>query len=279
MKKGFVRVVSAVIAAAFLFTFAGKVIKDGRVVFGSKTVWSDQVNVILTTFKDEKWIEADSDVEVTAYYSEGYMSAQEIRHIITKIATELGVKDDYKYELIDTETGQVSMLTKKAENAETCVKITTVENIQDEEQNDKTKQNNVKYDGKKYNVYNYLYVRIDLFNSPQSGFYYMTKLNDILAKFDIDQKCTMNFHGKVKGRVNNRDREKKVKDVFASVGAREVDRVDCDGIYSVYGYTTQMQGHVTTDGRKININVSTSYNEETDETNIYIASPVLSVDY
>ena len=272
MKKGIIRIISAIAAAAMLFTFAVKLMGGGETVWGSRAVWSNQVNAISTAFKDEKWIDAVSDVEVTAFYSEGHLTDQEIKHIITKISTELGVKDGYKYEVIDSGTSQVSMLTKKAENAETCVKMTSV------------KDGDIEYGdsenaGEKISVYNYLYVRIDLYNSPQSGFYYMTKLNEILDAFDIEQRCTMNFQGKIKGRIDNKEREKKVKDVFVSVGAQEVDRVNCEGIYSVYGYTKHMQGHVTTDGRKININVSTNYNEETDETTIYIASPVLTVDY
>lgn len=258
MKKIVIRVASVVVAIIALLVS----IKN---TFGSsRMAWSAQVGDISSVFKNEKWLKSDSDVEVTAYYSEGYMTRQEIQHIITTIATELGVKDGYDYETINLDSSQVSMLTKEAEQARTCVKFTMVENM----------------DSKgKVEVYNYLYVRIDLHNSPQSAFYYMTKLNKILDDFDIDQRCTMNFQGKINGSTDKKERENKVDAIFESVGAKEVDCVNTEGIYSVYGYTDRLQGHVTTDGRKINLNVSFNYDEEKDETNIYIASPVLSVDY
>lgn len=52
-----------------------------------------------------------------------------------------------------------------------------------------------------------------------------------------------------------------------------------DVFYTVYGYTPDISDNIQSNGKKINVQVSYSYDEENDVTRISLGSPVLNSDY
>lgn len=77
--------------------------------------------------------------------------------------------------------------------------------------------------------------------------------------------------------------EEELKDcaarIFAEKKAESVQGISEDGIFSAYGYSPFLPGYVTSGGKRMNLNVVSFYNEETDTTKIIAASPVYNGDF
>ncbi|MFW5629722.1 MAG: YwmB family TATA-box binding protein [Acetivibrio ethanolgignens] len=68
-------------------------------------------------------------------------------------------------------------------------------------------------------------------------------------------------------------------EIFAEKKAESVQGITGNGIFSAYGYSPLLPQNVISEGKRINLNVVSSYNEETDTTKIIVASPIYNEDY
>ena len=50
-------------------------------------------------------------------------------------------------------------------------------------------------------------------------------------------------------------------------------------LYTIYAYTTYVSDFVMQEDQAVNVNIAMRYNEEEDKTYVYVATPVLGLDY
>ena len=50
-------------------------------------------------------------------------------------------------------------------------------------------------------------------------------------------------------------------------------------LYTIYAYTTYVSDYVMQEDQAVNVNIAMRYNEEEDKTYVYVATPVLGLDY
>lgn len=81
------------------------------------------------------------------------------------------------------------------------------------------------------------------------------------------------------GQLSNEELGILTSEIFAEKKAESVQGITGDGIFSAYGYSPLLPQYVTSEGKRINLNVVSSYNEETDTTKIIVASPIYNEDY
>lgn len=81
------------------------------------------------------------------------------------------------------------------------------------------------------------------------------------------------------GKLSDVKKEQIVRQILKECGAYEVRTVSTEDWYSVYGYTAGEEEAVNVNGRRVNVNVAITYDEEKGENHIYVGSPLLSLDY
>lgn len=81
------------------------------------------------------------------------------------------------------------------------------------------------------------------------------------------------------GQLSREELQALSSEIFAEKKAESVQGIAGDGIFSAYGYSPFLPRYVTSEGKRINLNVVSSYNEETDTTKIIVASPLYNEDY
>ncbi|KSV58901.1 YwmB family TATA-box binding protein [Acetivibrio ethanolgignens] len=81
------------------------------------------------------------------------------------------------------------------------------------------------------------------------------------------------------GQLSKEELEALTSEIFAEKKAESVQGITGNGIFSAYGYSPLLPQNVISEGKRINLNVVSSYNEETDTTKIIVASPIYNEDY
>ena len=77
----------------------------------------------------------------------------------------------------------------------------------------------------------------------------------------------------------NKKKEEIALSVFENADEKKIFEHTEDGIYSLYGYSGEMDKYISVGNKKININVVFSYDETNNVTQIMIGSPVVNYDY
>ncbi len=88
--------------------------------------------------------------------------------------------------------------------------------------------------------------------------------------------------GEVDGKLSDDEKEKLAAGLFASLGGGTVmsgsEKIWSD-YYVAYGYTSGISESRRINGKRINMNVAISYDEENDTTKVVMGSPLINSDF
>lgn len=73
--------------------------------------------------------------------------------------------------------------------------------------------------------------------------------------------------------------EKNTKEIYKKLGGACIDEKHVDGRYISYGYTPLVGNYIVTQKDKVNLNIVYTYDEEKNETKIYLATPIINTQY
>lgn len=215
-------------------------------------------------FEGEEYYDVESDVEAALCIGNKYLNDGEKEEIVKDIALALGIDKTYNLTHEATDTGNTTVLSKKAKRAETYIKITTVKR---------------QVSNSMITLSQYLYVRLEFEGSPESAAYYKEKLDTILKEKGYNESSSVNYTGKCRGELTNEEKNKIVSGIIRSLNGKEVDRVCTNEIFTVYGYSEYIADEIKVDGRKTNFNMAFSYIEEEDSTLLHVSAPIITADY
>jgi hypothetical protein len=88
----------------------------------------------------------------------------------------------------------------------------------------------------------------------------------------------------ISGEYTKKLQNTKYNDIFAKIlynmNAKEIDRVKNENMISVTAYSKLLgENYLEYLGNKINLNIGIRYSEDDDKTLIYIATPIIKLDY
>lgn len=253
--------------------------------------------VIENVFTKEGISENECIIDGYYYYGSMYLSDEGCHEVLDKLAGRLGVSS-YEYYRNRTNSGYVATLKKESDSSTLSIQLITAENNVGE---------NI------INQQQYISINLCIENSVESGFYYCNlideSVNVILKQADArervlaDEASTVytdedeyrdyvkNLNISVKGKiygVADLDRQKRIsEELLDMAGAEKIfDNTDpvkksdeTFDMYSMYGYTKDIDDYVAVGSRKINVNVVFTYNEEENVTYVHFGSPIINYDY
>lgn len=97
--------------------------------------------------------------------------------------------------------------------------------------------------------------------------YYEPSIEAILMERDYEGEMDTEEFGKL------------ASEAFAKEKAESVQNLSSEGIYSAYGYSPELPEYVVSEGKRINLNLVASYDEEKNRTKVILASPLYNEDY
>lgn len=85
--------------------------------------------------------------------------------------------------------------------------------------------------------------------------------------------------GTVPGKLSSEEKKKLVQSLFGYEGGGSMMEKETAGYYLAYGYTNGIDLVRQIAGKKINMNVAITYDEEEDKSLVYFGVPVLNQDF
>ena len=100
-------------------------------------------------------------------------------------------------------------------------------------------------------------------------------LKEIKLPVILDAMITGSYRGKLKQKQINSIISKLLK----NIDAVKVESIERDNIISVSAYSTEIEECITSNGRKINVQIALRYSNYDDRTYIWLGSPVIPFEY
>jgi len=233
-----------------------------------KVMWFDNtttvpVNNVVTAFNKASLIDMSASIESFGQYGILYLSQDAKNTILKDIATKIGI-NNYSIETTREDDNSTTTLSQTGQNGDVICKLVTVETV--------VEQNVIQ-------AKQYIYINVILNNSIESAFSYEKIIKDIVKNLEMDTKVTVNLKGAVKGKLDIALKNSIANTFINSMNVNVVAENKTDDLYTIYGYTSDIDEYITVSSNKINVNIMMNYDEQKDETNVYVATPISSEDY
>lgn len=240
-------------AVVLWILLAGKIITDK---FNAE---SDLVEA----FNAQAFVTMEGDVSAFGEYGITYLTEEEKESILINLANSLGI--DGGYEIITEENNETTekILRKNGKNADTTIKVVT-----------KTEDMDFYYQSVQY-----ISLKIDFKENIEGVLQYRDLVEEVLKADGVDSNVTINLRGKMQGVLNYSDKNQIANDLLEKLDAKVVSENRGNDLFTVYAFSENVSGSVMCGGKKVNINISETYDEIENMTTIYLSTPLNNLDY
>lgn len=255
-KKRYLFQKMAVAIAAILWLIAA-----GNVLWrSSNTKGQDK---IITAFSNNMYAGMTSGISSYGKYGTVELTDNAKVIILNKIAEEIGIN---KYTITNSveEGNNVMTLSQNSVNGDVICKFITV-----------TQQ----AAGENVNSDQYLYIGITLKNNVNSAFAYEKIVKKIMSEMEIDTIVTVNLKGEIHGKLSKETKDAITSQMLSNMNAKVQAENKSDDVYTIYAYDKNIDKYILIGSSKVNINISMSYNEATNMTELYFSTPINNEDY
>lgn len=128
-------------------------------------------------------------------------------------------------------------------------------------------------------IENYMDLEISVDGLLSSAMGFKNALYEYCKENDTECRITVEFMGETDGRLDEEKMQTLSKTFLKELSAKEVSSSFEDGNFNLYAYTDKEEEYILDDGRKVNVNIIMTYNENKDKTEIYLCTPVISSSY
>ena len=221
---------------------------------------------IVTAFASGNYMSTNGTVSVYANYGNKYLSTDDKKEIITRIAETLGMEEkmDIKTERDESEDGTkatvITSYSSYTNNTATDIKVITIEN--------KTDESIISSE-------QYILVDLPIDDSLESAVHYESRLREVMEKMGISADITLSMKGCVKGPLSNSKKYELCESIIEKLDGKLVIGSNSDEIFNVYAYSENIKDYVVNGTTKSNINIVITYDSDEDVSWIYVATPIL----
>lgn len=219
---------------------------------------------IVTAFATENYLSTNGVVKVYADYGNKYLSEEDKKEIITKLANAIGINGDLEFQTTrEGKDGAFTGITSFSvynNYSSTDIRIVTIENQED---------SGVVY------LEQYILMEISIDNSVNSAVYYKDKVEKTLNGMKIAADVTLSLKGAVQGTLSNDKKNEICENIIEELDGELVIGGENDSIYTVYAYTESIDEYVLNGTVKSNINVMITYDKGKDVTWIQVGVPII----
>jgi hypothetical protein len=131
-------------------------------------------------------------------------------------------------------------------------------------------------------------------NTKQEGYISVTIANDkpvvekedlrkkvlyVLRKFKIEPRVNYCVTGNIDGKLDYSRLNDVCKGIFHTTGATKVEGIRDENLVSLSAYSPLMEESVEVKGKKVNMNLAVRFNTNENKTYIWLATPVINIEY
>lgn len=208
----------------------------------------------------------DTESVVTGYgvHQGEYQDRESAKQMLSKIANELGIKDDYEWDETREESSGEVILTKQAKHADTKMRFITYEEKQ---------ENNV------VTATQYIVVQLTLYESSESAMGYKELISEILDDYNFSSQYTVSLKGEYEGELTLDEKNIITDNLLENINANVVSERRSGDIYTIYAYTNSIDEYKTVTKEKINVSLAINYDENEGKSYLYVSTPLIQDDF
>ncbi|MBQ8412585.1 MAG: YwmB family TATA-box binding protein [Lachnospiraceae bacterium] len=203
----------------------------------------------------------ESVVKAYSYYGNQEITQQGRELIVKNLANELGITSGY--EIVTRKDGEniTTALEKKGAYGDTSVKVISL--CERDAHNQKI-------------IENYIMVEICLKGSAASSAEtYKEKLENMYTGLGMKPNTNVYLCSQRPGQLTEGEIQSETSAFLEEMDAISVERVEFDGVISIYGYSNGINEFVYQQNERVNVNIAFTYDEENDVTYIHRAIPFI----
>lgn len=226
---------------------------------------------------DGEWCELNTCIEGYGRFGVCYLTAQEKENLVKNIAGALGITSpcaistEYSSRGVKDGTAEgnavdimTTVLKKESINGEVLVKAITEERTNE---------------SGNYTATQYVYVKINAYNNIECAADYRELVEGTFDAMGIEGNVNMNLEGSIAGALNSNEKNELADNILKRLDAQIVAENRDNDIFTIYAYSKGAGSYITIGDSKINMNIAIGYDEEQNRTEVYLSSPVNSLDY
>lgn len=216
---------------------------------------------VMEAFTRSDFQEVECGLRLAGYLNGDEYEAEQEEAMLREIAGRLGLKSECRLDIMEKDGTRTTELSKEMPDAKASLRVVTINPEREEVRA------------------NYLYIGLDFFQSPESGLYYKEKLEELAGEYGMESSVTLALTGVFEGNLDREARDIVSDQLFDTMEAREQEAHKSEELYTVYAYTENWQEYTMINGKRVNINLAFSYDEEEDKTFVYLGSPLILDEY
>ena len=211
----------------------------------------------------DSYVSTSGEVEALAYYGSMYMTNREKKELLIKIAKGIGIREGFEFDTSWDSGKDTIYLYKKGTFAETKLSVTTIESKKD---------GNTTYA-------QYILCQVDIDDSPESVCYYADVISNELRGLGLTEEVTATLVSYYEGEFDIDECSRLTDEILKGLGAKIVVENRTKELFSVYAYAKGMTEGIKIGNDEINLNIAINYNEATKQTRVYLAAPIIEMEY
>ncbi len=204
---------------------------------------------IVSVFCDNVYRNISSEITAYGVLTESYLSADARQMLLSDMADYIGL-NTYRMAAEETDKNYAYSLVQNSVYGDVELKII--------------------YNQEKY----YLMVDIKLDKGLESTMQYRKLVEDICERYGVNCSVNVCFSGVVDGNISIENRKNISDRLLKQLGAKEVQSRKTMDMFTVYAYDKNEKSYIMLGKKKVNINISMEYDENKDETQVYLAVPI-----
>lgn len=255
MKKSIKMIIVFALIAVLIISFDEFKEKEDTILVASKVVRDK-----------EGFVGSLGIIESASYYGDRYLEDSEKAKILKDMAEALGITVGLESSSKREKNREMFTLFKKGVGSETTLCIVTLEE---------------KDEFGRYSFAQYITCKICIDNSPESVCHYVEALKGYLRENGLATDVTTTLISNFADKFDVKEISALTDKLLACMNAKVVAENRTKDLFSVYAYSKNIEEEKTISlgNAKANINIAANYNEGLKQTRIYLATPILNIEY
>lgn len=101
----------------------------------------------------------------------------------------------------------------------------------------------------------------------------------ICRRYGMSPETNYCITGYFEGKLDTKGLNSICANVFKAAGARKVAGIKDDNLISLTAYSPRISDYITVNGKRVNLNIAIRYNSYEERTYIWLATPLIDVEY
>lgn len=220
---------------------------------------------LVKAFENTKATPISGKLQVVGNFGDKFMTTEDKENLIDYVSSQLGITGVLKKQVQKGNTTISVTAEAKGDASETEIEAISITS-KDAEKIEQTTQ--------------YLYVNIDIYDQMSSVLGYKDIIEDALKDVGLESvDSSILLTGVYEGKLSLLDKDKIANGILDQLQAKVIIENRSDGIYTIYGYTQNLDNSLNVEGERVNLNIGFSYDEKKEKTMLYLASPIINEDY